>query len=100
MSDLKPKHICVECHHHILREPASRAPDRNQHRCQASPLTKTIDPVTGEEGYAHYNDFGDLLVTQEPYALCREINHTGFCPIRLAEEDKAAAGQKATKGPA
>ena len=78
---LLPQTICTNCKHHIFT--ASNTADHSiwyNHICGASPLPKTIDPVTGKEGYVTTNSLGENIIGNRKFEYCRDINN-GNCHL-------------------
>ncbi len=69
--------ICVNCRHHRYKNPYAPEVWYN-HLCAAVELEATVDPVTGAAGFLDKNDLGRTYITEDRYALCRDINH-GNC---------------------
>ena len=72
--------ICASCMHsrHIIKNRAAPNVWYNWF-CSAAPREATVDPVSGESGYAGKNDLGGNYVTEDPWEYCRNINTNGQC---------------------
>ncbi|HEY6020891.1 MAG TPA: hypothetical protein VIY48_13625 [Candidatus Paceibacterota bacterium] len=79
---LKPQTLCKDCkfHRHIVRNPSAPQVWYN-HFCGASELPESIDPVTGETGFAAVNDFGNQYFSDVQFRYCRDVNTDGNCPL-------------------
>lgn len=70
------KTICLKCKYH-----KGKGDMWYDHFCTHPDVrhTKEQDPVTGKMLYASKNDLGRVVLNEEEYPYCRDINH-GNCP--------------------
>lgn len=72
--------ICYECPSFINLEPNSVWQDIwYNHLCQANPLPKARNPVTGKIQSYTKNDFGQTVYVDNEYEYCRDMNPEGDC---------------------
>ena len=63
--------ICAKCKHLHKSGPELRW---YWMFCKKHPLPKSTDPVTGEIGFASYNDSGKKIIIEDPYDYCINYN--------------------------
>lgn len=75
------KTICKRCRFHEFRTDSRKIDVWYMHYCKSKEVEreKEQDPVTGKIQYAQKNDLGRVVLTDERYPHCRDINH-GNCP--------------------
>jgi hypothetical protein len=76
--------VCSHCEHRRDLRPWYRRllsrPKIHQLFCEASPRKKTLEPITGTEGYLPHGTKIPANAQAEPFDQCVTINCLGTCP--------------------